>query len=206
MGCQRDIARQIHQQGADYVLTLKKNQPRLLERVETLFAPVRQGLRPDRAVDYYEQREKSHGRLETRRCWAMAMPDWRFYLDPKEQWEGLRTIVMVERTRRIKDEETTEYHYYIATLAHDAREILNAVRTHWGIENRVHWILDIAFREDESRVRADNGQFVLSLLRRLALNLLRHDTSRHGGIKNKRLRAAWDNDYLLHILSQTLNA
>ena len=207
MGCQREIARQIRDQGAEYVLMLKGNQPNLLQRAETLFSPIRQGLEPDLAVDFYEQTEKGHGRLETRRCWSMAIPHWRFYLDPDEQWQGLETIVMVQRTRQVTgSDKTVEHHYYIASLPSDAKQLLNAVRTHWSIENSLHWVLDIAFREDQNRVRADNGQLMLCCLRHLALNLLQQDKSARTGIRARRLRAGWDNDYLISLFSLPSNA
>jgi predicted transposase YbfD/YdcC len=204
MGCQRQIAQQICQQSGNYVLALKKNQPKLLKRTQTLFAPLRQGGRSEVPYDHHCTMEKNGGRMEQRECWSIGMADWRFYLDPDERWEGLQTLVMIHRTRKVNGELQSEWHYYIASLPSDAERLLNAVRTHWDIENGLHWILDIAFDEDQSRLRSDNGQFILSVLRRLALNLLRQDTTTKAGVKARRKRAGWDNDYLISLL--TLNA
>jgi predicted transposase YbfD/YdcC len=201
MGCQTDIAQTVVDQEGDYVLALKGNQGTLHADVQDLFAFAHETDFADIAHDFHETVEKDHGRIETRRYWTIFEPEFIDYLDPKRKWVNFRSIGMVEAQRRIGDTVTTDTRYYIASLAGDAAEFGHAVRTHWEIENQVHWVLDVAFREDDCRVRKDNGPQNLAVLRHIALNLLRRETSAQCGIKNKRLKAAWDNDYLLKVLS-----
>ena len=139
--------------------------------------------------------------FETRRCWATSDRDYLGYLDNDDQWEKLTRIVMVEAERLIDGKASVESRYYISSLPSDAKQLLAATRGHWGIENSVHWVLDIAFREDESRVRKGNGAENLATLRRMALNLLKHETTSQGGVAARRKRAGWDEDYLLKVLS-----
>ena len=210
MGCQKKIAAQIVEQGADYVLGLKGNQSNLHEAVEERFEEVRQqepqhGEGDDSEVDYYERTEKGHGRVETRRCWILPadkeLPDY-------ENWENLKTLVCIESERSVADDQpkgldetTTESRYFISSLDCSAEQMAVAVRLHWGIENSVHWVLDVAFREDECRVRAGHAAENLSIIRRLTMNLLKHEKSAKVGIRAKRLKAAWDDDYLSKALS-----
>jgi predicted transposase YbfD/YdcC len=144
-----------------------------------------------------------HGRIEIRRTWTISDPEFIDWLDPNNRWADLQSIGMVEGERRVDGKTERETRYYISSLSGEAEEFAHAVRSHWGIENCVHWVLDIAFREDDSRVRKGHGAENLAILRRLALNLLRHETTATCGIKNKRLKAAWDQDYLLKVLSST---
>jgi len=210
MGCQKKIAAQIVEQGADYVLGLKGNQSSLHDAVEERFEEVRQqesqnGDGDDSEVDYYERTEKGHGRVETRRCWIIPadkeLPDYK-------RWKNLRTLVRIESDRAVADgvptgldETTTESRYFISSLDCSAERMAVAVRLHWGIENSVHWVLDVAFREDECRVRAGHAAENLSIIRRLTMNLLKQEKSAKVGIRAKRLKAAWDGEYLSKALS-----
>lgn len=201
MGCQKKIAEQVLAQGGDYILALKENQPDLYKSVSTLFAPaLRTGKLRGMKHDYARTLEKGHGRLEKRQCWVIPASQWRFYLDIQGQWPGLQSVIMVLGERTLDGTTVAEPRYYISSLPCDAKRLLQAIRTHWSIENRLHWVLDIAFREDESRVRKGHGQQNLTTLRRMALDLLRQADSVKGGIKARRLRAGWDLQYLLRVL------
>lgn len=200
VGCQSAIAAQIASQGADYVLALKENQPTLWAAVRTAFQEGQAcGFVPG-TLDRRRTIEKQHGRLEVREVWAVEDPDLVAYLDPRGVWPKLRSVAMVVAERRIGAETSRETRYYLSSLPAEAHRLGAAVRGHWGIENQVHWILDIAFREDESRVRQGHAQQNLAVLRRLALNLLRHEPSAKMGTKAKRLKAGWDHAYLRKIL------
>ena len=200
MGCQKKIAKTIIRGGADYALSVKKNQPQLYEDITDTFAQAREA--GFAGMDFFETVEKSHGRIEKRRCWATSDPDCLAYLNDKGQWKRLASIAMVESERTQRGETSVESRYYISSLPSDARTLLGATRAHWGIENSLHWVLDISFREDESRVREGNAPENLALLRHLALNLLKRDSTVKGSIKGKRKRAGWDNDFLLAVLAQ----
>jgi predicted transposase YbfD/YdcC len=201
MGCQTEIAKLIVDQEADYVLALKGNQGTLHDDVQDLFAYARQINFQNIAHDFHETIDKGHGRIEIRRHWTIADPEFITYLDPTGKWAGLQSIGMVEAQRRVGNQITTEIRYYISSLPGDAIEFAQAVRTHWEIENRVHWVLDVAFREDDCRIRKGNGPQNFALLRHIALNLLRHEKSAKCGIKTKRLKAGWNEDYLFKVLS-----
>jgi predicted transposase YbfD/YdcC len=198
MGSQKEIARLIIEESGDYVLALKENQGQLYQEVKELFEDedlVRvQG-------DFHETVNKGHGRLEHRQCWSIAEQGCISYLNSRGEWPGLRSVAKVTGERGMGDQVSAESRYYISSLPGDAQQLLWAVREHWGIENCVHWVLDIAFREDESRVRKEHGQQNLATMRRMALNLLRQETTSKGGVKAKRLRAGWDEDYLIKVLS-----
>jgi len=201
IGCQTAVAQTIVDGRADYVLALKGNQPATAEAVTTLFADARATSFDHLAHDAAETVEKGHGRIETRRCWAVSDPDFLAYLDPVGRWPGLRSVVLVEAERRVGTATSREARYYLSSLPGDAARLNAVVRAHWAIENQLHWVLDIAFREDESRVRTGYAAQNLAVLRRLALNLLRRERTAAVGIKAKRLKAGWDARYLLQILS-----
>lgn len=150
-------------------------------------------------VDYAETLEKGHGRVESRRCWVAykSLP----HIDGSQNGEGLQTIVMVESERTVKEETTIEHRYYISSAEDSAKSLLGASREHWGIETSLHWCLDIAFREDESRIRKGNGAENFAILRHIALNLLKKEDTAKMGIKNKRLKAGWDGVYLEKVLA-----
>jgi len=202
MGCQTKIVETIVERGGDCVIAVKENQPRLYDDLQTTFRDARATHFREVAHDFHQTVEKDHGRMETRRCWTITEPRYLDYINDAQAWQHLRTIVMVEAERRIGDHITVETRYFIASLENDAALALHAVRGHWGIENQVHWVLDLAFREDESRVRKDHGAENLAVLRHIALNLLKQDTTTKLGTQNKRLKAAWDQDYLLALLTK----
>lgn len=201
MGCQKEIAAAIIDQGADYVLALKENQPSLFEDVQWLFKQVEsvqfQALEQDvaRSVD------KGHGRIEIRRCCTLSGSQLD-YLVQKPHWKGLQTVAMVQSERRVGGKVSREQRYYLSSLGQDAAVMNAAIRTHWAIENGLHWVLDISFAEDDCRIRKDHAPQNMSLLRQIALNLLGQDTSTKVGIKAKRKKAGWDDAYLVKILAQ----
>jgi predicted transposase YbfD/YdcC len=206
MGCQVEIARQIVDQGGDYVLSLKENQPGLHRECEELFEWLRGPHPKDQAVvlGYDAQVDGGHGRIETRTVWSTEALEG---LSACERWPGLTTLVLVESTRQVAAQESMERRYYISSLPgttdQEAKRLSGVIRTHWEIENRVHWVLDVAMGEDANRTRAGESAQNLALIRKLALNLLRRETSVPVGIAAKQKRAGWDHNYLLKILAQT---
>lgn len=201
IGCQPTIAAKIVKKQADYVLAVKQNQGQLFEDVKDLFAGCQTENFLQVPHDYAKTIEKGHGRIEIRECWTLADPEFLDYLRHRDAWPKLHAVVMVRTERRIGTKRSRETRYYITSVANKAKEILEAVRAHWGIENGLHWVLDIAFREDESRVRKDYAPENMAVLRHIALNLLKQEQTAKIGIKAKRLKAAWDQDYLLKVLS-----
>jgi predicted transposase YbfD/YdcC len=203
MRCQTAIAAQIVAQGADYVLALKKNHPTLHEEVAFTFAQERQeafASTPAGTYDYLRTVEKDHGRLEIRQHWTLRDPAVLAHLDPAGAWARLQAIGLVVRQRRLGAHLTTEEHYYLLSAPLSAQDFARAVRSHWGIENRVHWVLDVAFREDACRARAGHAARNFAVVRHLALNLLRQDRTRKGSIATKRFTAALDDTYLAALL------
>jgi predicted transposase YbfD/YdcC len=203
MGCQTAIAAQVVERGADYVLALKDNHPALHERVRLAFADARAAAgttSPLADLAPYATRDKDHGRLERRRCLAIGDPDYLAYVDPDRAWSNLRSVVLVESTRRLGATVTTEARHYLSSLPADAATLARTIRSHRGIENRLHWVLDVTFREDASRVRDGHAPENLAILRHFALNLLRQDRSTRGSVATKRFRAALNDNYLRSIL------
>jgi predicted transposase YbfD/YdcC len=195
MGCQRKIASEIINRDGDYVLALKGNQAHLHQAVKTYFESTDFDITTH---DFYETIDGDHGRIETRRYWTVDNIEW---LENKENWPGLTSIGMVERIREVKDKITTEISFYITSLKSDAKRFGHAVRAHWGIENSLHWSLDVTFNEDHARIRQGEGAENVAVLRHIALSLLKQEKSQKVGIANKRLKAATDEDYLFKILS-----
>jgi predicted transposase YbfD/YdcC len=199
MGCQRSIAQRIVDEGANYVLAVKENQPALLARVRKNMDACEQcpGLCADLMTEHCEI-DKDHGRIETRRCIASdALTRWGFEPD---LWPGLRSVAMVEATREIGGTVSVERRYYVTSLPPDAARIANAVRSHWRIENSMHWVLDMAFGEDQCRVRVENAAQNFAILRRIVLNTLKSDKSTKGGMKTRRLKACANDQYRAALL------
>lgn len=205
MGCQTAIAAQIVAQGADYILALKKNHPTLHEEVAATFTRERREAfanTPAGTWDYLRLVEKDHGRLETRQHWVLRDPELLAYLNPKHGWANLQAIGLVERQRQVGDRPPTcERHYYLLSAPLSAQAFAVGVRCHWGIGNCVHWLLDVAFSEDACRVRTGHAARNFAVVRHLALNLLRQNTTRKGSIAAKRFTAALDDAYLATILA-----
>jgi predicted transposase YbfD/YdcC len=199
MGCQREVAAQIISQEADYVLSLKGNQGLMHEEVAEYFAWAERTNFQDLEYDYCTTLEKDHGRIEGRRCWVTEDTDW---FTEKAEWAGLRSFIMVEAEREVLGQAATvERRYFISSLGADAQQALRAVRCHWQVENSLHWVLDVAFREDACRTRAAHAPENLATLRHIAVNLLKQERSCKLGIKSKRLKAGWDESYMLKVLN-----
>ena len=201
MGCQKEIATTILDQEAEYILALKENQEHLYQDTVALFDHLEQIPAHGLNTDYVRTVEKDHGRIEIRECWTVTDPLGFPYFRTSQNWPQLHTLVKVRRERRLGDKITIETHFYIASLLGSALLLLNAIRAHWRIENSLHWVLDVAFREDDQRVRVGNSPQNFAVLRHIALNLLKHEPSLKVGIKAKRKRAGWSEAYLLKILS-----
>ena len=208
MGCQKKIAKEIIEADADYVLALKGNHELVHAEVQAFLdalvaerttpRPVGVPLSPAAAnLVTCETIEKDHGRIETRRYYQSTELDW--FAD-RPDWEGLRSVGLVESSREIGGQRTVERRYYLSSLLLGVENFGRAVRGHWGVENKVHWVLDVCFREDQSRARAGHAAENLATLRRLALNLLKRDKTKRRGMKGKQLNASWDHAYLLRLL------
>jgi predicted transposase YbfD/YdcC len=201
MGCQREIAEQIVAQEADYVLALKANQPDLLEEVMDCFTQAQADAYQQVCHTMTETINKGHGRLELRHHTVLTEPTYLAWLQAEQHWPGLQALGCVEAERRIGEEQTKEARYYLLSRAMSATAFAEAVRSHWGIENAVHWVLDVTFGEDHSRMRVGYAAENMAVLRHLVRNLLEREQSQPGrSLKGKRLKAGWDNDYLLKIL------
>lgn len=208
MGCQKKIAREIIEADADYVLALKGNQQTVHQEVKSFLdatleekkAPRPTAATVSKAVALLQEMEtveKDHGRIETRRYYQSDDLDW--FAD-RDRWEGLRTVGMVESIREVEDKRTVERRYYLSSLKLDVGTFARAVRGHWGVENKLHWVMDVCFREDQSRARTGYAAENLATLRRLALNLLKREKTSKRGIRGKQLNASWDHAYLLKLL------
>jgi len=199
MGTQTKIAKAIINKGADYVLALKGNQSRLNDQVTLFFDDARKNDFKNISFDSHTTIDSGHGRIETRKYTTVSEIEW---LQGKENWSELKTIIMVESERDINDKISNETRHYISSMEVSAEEIGKAVRHHWGVENSLHWKLDVGFREDECRKRKGNSSKNFAIMRQIALNLLNQEkTIMKAGVNAKRLRAGWDNNYLLSLLN-----
>jgi predicted transposase YbfD/YdcC len=197
LNTQKEIAAEIRRQEADYVLALKDNHPTLRRQVADFLHAAQPGRTLNYEIDHHQTIDGEHGRIETRQYWQVEAPP---HLHEYEQWPDLRSVGLVQATRKIGDAVSTEVRYYLSSLPVDAVRFAEAVRGHWSVENSCHWILDVVFGEDDCRVRTGHAPENLALLRRLALSLLSQEKTVRRGIKTKRLKAGWDDRYLLKIL------
>lgn len=198
MGTQTKIAQLIQDRGADYCLALKENQPNLFQEVVHLFERAEGIDWSEVEHDFHRTINKGHGRTEIRRHWTMPVTELFF---DEEKWTGLQSIGLIESVRKIDGETTTNKRYYLNSFSSDASLLARAVRSHWGVENNVHWVLDVAFKEDDCPVHSDHAPENLSQLRKMSLNLLSREKTAKVGVANKRLKAAWDDRYLAKVLS-----
>lgn len=200
IGTQKEISRAILEQKADYVLAVKRNQGNLYEDIRHLFDADREDEFQGSPFDYARTVNKGHGRIEIRECWVTTDREYLAYIDPENEWAGLGSIAVVKAARKVGEKETSEVRYFISSLKADAKDMLTYIRTHWEVENKLHWCLDVVFREDESRVRKGHAPENLALMRKIAVNVLRKEKSKKCGAKAKRLVCAMDTDYLLKVI------
>lgn len=199
LGCQKAIAEKIVEKGGDYALALKANQGLFFEDVRMYLEDAHQEGFRDVPHTFHETTDYGHGRTETRRCWVVTQMDWLKERHP--EWAKLSSMVLVESVRTEGHKTSTERRLYISSLGNGAKEMLSVVRAHWGIENSLHWVLDVVFGEDLCRVRKDHAAENLAILRHLALNLVRSDTTSKSSLRLRRKRAGWDNNYLQFLLT-----
>jgi predicted transposase YbfD/YdcC len=204
MGCQKEIAAQIAEKKADYVLALKGNHATAHEEIEAFFtdlvapcATTPADTATPGTIDFFQTIEKDHGRIETRRYWHSTDIAW---FQDKKAWKGLRGLGMVESIRIVKNKRTIERRYYLTSLPLDAKTLARAVRGHWGVENPLHWTLDVTFGEDQSRARDRHAAQNLAALRRIALNLIKQNPKQKVSQRQKRILAALDTDFLEQLL------
>lgn len=208
MGCQKKIAKEVMEADADYVFSLKGNQETVHKEVQSFMdaciddskvnsLPRNDKLKLDQHFRHYETVDGDHGRIEIRRYYQSDDLGW---FEDLEKWEGLTSVGVVESVREIGDKITTERRYFLSSLPLDVETMARAIRGHWGIENKLHWVLDVCFREDDSRARSGHAAENLASLRRLALNLLKKEKTKKRGIKGKQLSASWNHAYLLKLL------
>ncbi|WP_081661816.1 ISAs1 family transposase [Gillisia sp. JM1] len=194
MGCQTEIAKAIVNKNADYILAVKDNQPQLLEHIEDEF-------RFGKTMESNLVQELDHGRIETRTC---SVIDNFQFIEKTNNWENLTSVIKIESKREFKNSEKPAQHairYYISSIKASSQDFQKAIRSHWSIENKLHWTLDVAFSEDASRKRTGNSTQNFSILNKIALNLLKNEKSSKIGVKSRRLKAGWDNHYLIEVLN-----
>jgi len=193
-GCQTDIAEKIIEQQADYILAVKNNQKELAQNIKDEF-------RFSKTTQTSQSQNVDHGRIETRTCSVITKFE---HIENPQKWKELKSVIRVESIREFKNSEKlteTSTRYYISSLKTKPKDFQKAIRSHWGIENKLHWTLDVAFAEDASRKRAGNTAQNFSILKKIALNLLKKDSKSKIGVKSRRLKAGWSNNYLLKILN-----
>ena len=205
MGCQTAIAEKIIQKKADYVLALKGNQGKLHAEVSDFFEIALEENFKQIDNDYYEEHDAGHGRIEYRQCWSIKPSAVNF--PSFKKWPHLKSLIMIKSRREFKNQltkDTEDTRFYIASIEPNAKKTLTAVRQHWGIENKLHWTLDMTFREDESRIRTEASPENFAIMRHIALNLIKNDTSRKASMKRKRLMAALEDDFREAIIRQVI--
>lgn len=199
MGCQKKIASQIITQGGNYLLALKGNQGNFFRGVQDWFEQAIENHFDGVEFKRHQTIESSHHRIEKRECFTVPVEALEGVIE-KEKWMGLKSIVMIVSHRKSWNQETQETRFYISSLNSDAEEMLRMIRSHWGIENSLHWTLDVTYREDDSRIRQGHSGENFALLRRMTVSLLNQEKSFRGSQRMKRYRAAMDNEYLLKLL------
>lgn len=205
MGTQKKIAKKIRQKKADYVLSLKGNHSRLHDDIHLFLSTEIEKLRQNKAhkiIDQYDDHDKGHGRVEHRLCYVTDQLDW---LEQRSDWCDLKTVAMIESQVTVNDETTVECRYFISSLAPDAKELAQAIRSHWAIENSLHWVLDVTMGEDFSRVRKDHAPENMAMVRHIVLNLLRGAKSQFRkdmSLKGLQKKAGWGEKTLNAILMQ----
>jgi predicted transposase YbfD/YdcC len=201
MGCQKNIAKKIVSKKADYILAVKDNQQSLHAEITRFFNRHKALNYKGRGYDFkqFEETDKGHGRIEIRKCTVIDELSW---MDERDKWQGIKSIVMVESSRIIGSKTTEETRYYITSLPAEPKKIANAIRSHWGIENTLHWVLDVTFNEDQSRIRKGHAPQNIAIVRHVALNMLKNSQKLLGGTSIKGLRkvAGWNNDVITTIL------
>lgn len=198
MGCQKEIAKTITEQGADYVLALKDNHPTLHGEVQLFFEDVKADRFDHITAERHTTIDADHGRLETRHYWITSDIEC---LGVRGSWANIASVGLVESHREVSGEVSIEQRFFLTSLPGDAVRFAQAVRQHWGVENALHWVLDVSFREDDCRIRQGHGAQNMAVLRHMALNLLRREPGHKRGIKARRKRAGWDRDYLFQVLT-----
>ena len=199
MGCQTEIAQKILDGGGDYVLSLKGNQGNSHESVELLFKWELSNNFSGVTHSTFSEVEKDHGRIETRSIFPIGQLDEIDGLG-LEKWPCLKSVTLVESIREINGKSTIEHRYYLSSLTADAERIGKAVRGHWGIENSLHWVLDVVFNEDKARNRKDHSAANMTMIRHMAVNIVKNDKSSKTSIRGRRLKAGWDDNYLLKLI------
>ncbi len=205
MGCQTAIAEKIIQKKADYILALKGNQGNLHVEVTDFFETALAADFKHVQYDYFEENDAGHGRIEFRQGWAIKPSADSF--PSFKKWPDLKSLIMIKSRREFKDgltKDTEDTRFYIASIEPNAEKTLTAVRQHWGIENKLHWTLDMTFREDESRIRTEASPENFAIMRHIALNLIKNDTSRNASMKRKRFMAALEDDFRETIIRQVI--
>ena len=198
MGCQKQIVKSIVDKSGEYVIALKKNQGNLYKNVEEIFKEaIAKGFEGFKYSNYHTKKDE-HGREEIRHY--LMLSDIQERIDPGKKWINLQSVGMVEYIRKVNGKTKIETRYYISSLTDNSKLLGESVRSHWGIENSLHWVLDVALREDDCRIRKDNAPQNFAVLRHIAVNAVGKEKSQKLGIKNKQVCAGWDNEYLEKIL------
>lgn len=205
MGCQTEIIKEVREKDADYLVALKENQGHLYEDTQTLFEDLEKYQFDPQVYpyEYHKSVNKGHGRIDIRECWVVSDAEILSHFRSTADWKDLKAVIQVSRERRESGNISQEIKYYITSLDASAKYLLKKIRGHWGIENRLHWILDVVFKEDDSRVRSENSAENYAVVRQVALNLLRQEKTYKRSIKGKRLRCALNEDYLSLVLFGT---
>lgn len=201
LGCQTAIAQKIVDRAADYVLACKGNQERLHRDVENLFTSLFASSQSANVLDYFKTTNEGHGRREVREVWRTSDLDT---IRDRSRWANLQSVALVRSERCVAGETTVETRLYISRAAPNAERLANAIRSHWGIENQVHWVLDMVFADDYRRARIDHSAHNMVIIRHIVRNLLRQETSLTTSLRQKRLRAAWDDSYVRKVLNVEL--